>query len=271
MRIEPYERVEYQNNPLAEVVCQLRFEKLADFSDAEKTAIRAEFSGLGYTNHREEATFAISLQIGPDRILSNNPVAPQQVRIQHFESADTFWRASISSNFIALTCTKYTRWNDFLPRLLIAARTFLSRHSEAVPLRLGLRYRDVIEREALGLEGVPWHSLIQPFLLGPLAPNALAESETAREEEVSNFLSQSLLRLDNATVLLQSSLLLSADGKRRAFLIDADFFNEGDLEHDLLLNSEVLASRLEVLHARAGALFRRGITQELHNALRPRT
>ena len=61
----------------------------------------------------------------------------------------------------------------------------------------------------------------------------------------------------------------SLDGQRQAFLIDADFFYEEAVETDLFSAPSTLSSRLEKLHINAGGLFRRGITERLHHALRP--
>ena len=71
-------------------------------------------------------------------------------------------------------------------------------------------------------------------------------------------------------LLLRSSLLTSIDGSKKAFLIDAEFFYDKNLEIDLLSNRDTLLSRLKTLHENAGALFRRSITERLHDALRPR-
>lgn len=269
MRIETFHRVVYEHNPLAEVVCQVRFEQIGDLAEPELAALREAFSVAGYPNHGTEVSFGFSLKLATQSASTEVPAVLPQVRIHHFASADNLWRASLCSQFIALTCLKYSSWNDFLPRLLAVARTFTSKRTEATPTRVGLRYKDVIERESIGLNGVPWHELIAPFLLGPLAPDALAEGQTAADIDISSFGSQSLLRLDDSMLLLQSSLLASLDGQRHAFLIDADFYNEEGISPELLLEPEILSARLEALHANAGALFQRGITRRLHHALRP--
>ncbi len=271
MRIETSKRVTYEHNPLAEVICQVQFTKLQDLSDGDKTAIRQALSDIGYTSCAEEVSFGFSQQI-----VINGPPSPQappiafpQSRLQHFTTQDNLWRVSISTEFFALTCLKYVGWDQFLPRMLAAIQLFVEIWATVTPTRLGLRYKDVIEREPLGLSDVPWHELIRPFLLGPLAPGALADGQTAKEAEVENFLSQTSLQLEHARLLLQSSLLASIDGQRRAFLIDADFSNEENLESELLAKPAILKARLERLHASAGDLFRRGITERLHHALRP--
>ncbi|MDE3186537.1 MAG: TIGR04255 family protein [Acidobacteriota bacterium] len=270
MRIETFDRVVYEHNPLAEVICQVAFEPLELFTDDNIAAFQMAFAELGFPHAQR-----VTMSFGPPpsaqgAVAPGQPPVWQQVRVDHFVSADGFWKVSLSAEFIALTCLKYAGWTEFLPRVLAAARALAERCPAAVPLRLGLRYKDVVEREPLNLGDTPWHELIQPFLLGPMAPNALAHGQTASEHEVESFLSQSLLKLDNSMVLLQSSLLRSIDGARRAFLIDADFYNSGGLESNLLGDAELLRARLHALHEHAGALFRRGITERLHNALRPR-
>lgn len=269
MRIETYERVVYRNNPLAEVVCQVRFEPFEELSLDERAALRDQFGAAGYGNHGESVLIGAPQPMVGVWIQGATPDQLPRIVVQNFATVDGVWRVTACSQFIALTCTKYTGWQDFKPRLTAAVESFLSRHPDARPTRLGLRYKDVIEREPLGLEGVGWHELIRPFLLGPLAPGALADGQIASESDVGTFVSQALLKLDDASLLLQSSLLNSADGQRKAFLVDGDFFNEGGLESDLLRNPEALSRRLDALHASAGALFRRGITERLHHALNP--
>jgi uncharacterized protein (TIGR04255 family) len=167
-----------------------------------------------------------------------------------------------------LSCFSYQSWDVFYPKFLSLAKCFFANRTEVQPTRLGLRYKDLIEREPLGLDGCAWHELIAPFLLGPLAPNSLADEQVADESDVINFLAQSQFKLDDAMLLLQSSLLATADNERRAFLIDADFYHEGSIQQEVLNDSDLLLKQLESLHSNAGALFRRGITERLHDALR---
>ncbi|WP_179958346.1 TIGR04255 family protein [Chitinimonas arctica] len=271
MKIEPSQRVLYAHNPLAEVVCQARFEKLPDLSEEEVEELKAAFTAAGYPTCTEEISFGYIRQLTPHEAAAKAPVPLPETHIYRFNSLDGVWRISLCSEFVALTCYKYSGWSDYLPRILNACQIFFERHPAALPLRLGLRYKDVIERGPIGLEDVPWHELIQPFLLGPLSPNALAVGQIASDEEVENFLSQSLLKLDGAMLLLQSSVLVSVNGQDRAFLIDADFYKEENLDVDAFKKISALESLLESLHSYAGALFRRAITERLHNALRPST
>lgn len=269
MRIEPYKRVVYKHNPLAEVICQIRFAKVASLSAEEEAGLSTELAAMGYAVPSNEIFLAapkIVVAPGGD---PQADVVLQQTKVRHFSSSDGAWRVSVSSEFVALTCLKYESWGTFLPRLLSAERLLNNMRPDALPTRIGLRYKDLVEREPLSLGQTPWHELISSFLLGPLMPDALAVGQTVTGNEVGSLLAQALLRVDDCMLLLQSSLLRSNDDSREAFLIDSDFFHEGGLSSDLLSDESALRTKLDGLHAHAGALFRRCITERLHDALRP--
>ena len=266
MKIQATTRVVYEYNPLAEVVSQIRFMNIGEISKEEIENLLAEFSILGFTVHSEEVSYSIAHQFGPNGPLPVPVIGPQN-RIHFFSSEDGTWRASVCSEFLALSCVSDQSWDVFYPKFLSLAKCFFANSTAVQPTRLGLRYKDVIEREPLGLEACAWHELIAPFLLGPLAPNSLADGQVAEESDVMNFLAQSQFKLDDAMLLLQSSLLTTADGERRAFLIDADFYHEGSIAQEVLSDYDLLLKQLESLHSNAGALFRRGITERLHDVL----
>lgn len=267
MKIAPNERVRYRNNPLAEVLCQVRFSGLENTEALPIEVMQSAFEGAGYTVKTEEQTlgFVLTGEAGKAPVASQAPAS----KIHHFSTSDNIWRFSIHHDFLTLTCTKYQSWEEFLPRMIAGSEILTAHLQEIKPVRLGLRYKDIIEREALGLEGTPWSDLISPFLLGPLTLNALSEEETLDEANIGNFVSQTSLVLDDCKLLLQSSLLTSTDNTRRAFLIDADFFEEPLTNTALLKDKEALKQHLNILHNNAGALFRRGITEKLHGALGP--
>lgn len=269
MKISHSERVQYENNPLAEVICQIRFHRLDELNTSEPTDFSVALASQGYSfsgqEQISEITFAISAngqQVG---------AGPSPRFIFHYTSGDGHWRVSVCSEFVALSCNRYSNWSDFLPKMVVATRLFAECFPKAEPSRVGLRYKDVIERESLGLGDAKWHELVKPFLLGPLTPGALADGEVPLDGDVGNMLSQTLLQLDDCRLLLQSAILLSLDKNKRAFLIDADFFEEGDLTPAHLHDEKTLSSCLEKLHTNAGSLFRRCITEKLHAALRPGT
>jgi uncharacterized protein (TIGR04255 family) len=264
MKIQEYVRVRYDKNPIAEVICQARFPAVAQFSECLPDELRSKLASLGYTKESKEQKFSISMTFGGGA--QNQPALSN---IFHFDSEKTPHRVSICPEFVALTCAKYWSWDEFRPLFIKAYAAVDGYLGDNTLVRLGLRYKDLIEREPLGLDGVPWSELIAPFLLGPLAAHSLSDQQDSSDELVSTFVSQATIPLDDCMLLLQSSLLRSMDSERTAFLIDSDFFIEASDGSRLSGEREKISEALTSLHTHAGSLFRRGITEKLHNALGP--
>lgn len=270
MKIAPTPRVVYANNPLAEVICQIRFQRV-DLSVDALDSLQRGLDGRGYSQRHDESSFNVILEPAHE----GSPPVPKMVEgdsIHHFSRPDGGAKVSMSCEFIAFTSTNYRNWDEYLPDLLQAVREFNNQVGTVAVTRIGLRYRDVIERSVLGLDGTPWHELIKPFMLGPLADNSLCESGEVDEDAFESQVSQSLMRLDGCKLLLQTSLLTPVTDASKAFLIDADFFHEMDSNQECgnaSNSSKELVALLEILHSNAGALFRRAITEKLHHALSP--
>lgn len=270
MKIAPTPRVIYGKNPLAEVVCQIRFQRL-DLSTASLERLQESLKGRGYGQRHDESSYNVVIE----PVQEGSPPVPRIAEgdsIHHFSQPDGSSKISISREFIAFTSTNYGSWDEYLPGLLQAVIDFNHEIGTVAVTRIGLRYRDVIERSVLGLDGTPWHDLIKPFLLGPLANDALWEDGELDESAFESQVSQYLMRLDGCSLLLQTSLLTSVADASKAFLIDADFFHEMDSDEECgnaASSSKELVALLETLHSNAGALFRRAITEKLHDALSP--
>lgn len=268
MRIKPLtNRVTYQKNPLAEVVCQVRFDQVPLGAD-HLASLGAELTRQGYPLLLQEEVATVSLQFGTHGVKQEKGESPQ--RFHHFVSKDRFWKVSLTNDFLALTCLKYQTWEGFRDRLVSiieAARPLLGTSNSG---RIGLRYRDIIDRERLGLQGRPWIELLSGFVLGPMGAVEITESgELSPEADVENLAFQTILSLDDCKVLLQGGLIHAIDSSHKAFMIDTDFFCEGDDTQSCLKSREELHLVLERLHKNAGALFRTIIREPLHDALQP--
>lgn len=268
MKIVPSQRVEYKNNPLAEVVCQVRFERINEFASSLPKTIESDLIAQGYSVTTTEETLHLSVPLAHTD--GSQPFAQKtSLKIFQFEEPNREWKVSVCSEFIAVTCLRYTRWNDFLPRMLRCVSMFNASIPAAKLIRIGLRYKNVIEREAIGLAGTPWQELIDGSLLGPLGCSRLFDDDRVDESSIPVFFSQTSMQLDDCGVLLQSALLHSQNGDRKAFLIDADFYIDSDIDQDRMRSPDKLGSDLDRLHSSTGALFRRVITEKLHHALGP--
>lgn len=270
MAIKRYPRVNYEKNPLVEVVCQISFPSFDLLADERLARFQENAKALGYPVFEERKATRYFVGQPPDGKTATEP-SPQVefANLYSFSSEDGEWKVLLSPEFLEVSSSSYSRWEDFKAPLMKTAEVF----AEIFPLssvdKVSLRYKDLIEREALGLAGVPWKELLAPFIVGALAADIFVEeSSAARLTRQHN--SQSLFALSECEVLLQSALLHSrSTPEQQAFLIDSDFFVESlSMSID---DSNKLAELLDVLHEDAGALFRNCIQGRLHDALCPKS
>ena len=165
------ERCIYRNNPLAEVICQLRFPEIliiganppAEFQEE----IRADYPR--YTARKESPAPRITGAPGHFALDKQ----PETINYQ-FVSEDGIWRINMTSRFISLSCSRYTCWEDFAGKLDKPLAAFIKVYKPAYFERIGLRYMNFISRRDLDLEGMPFNELISPIYLGPLADEELS-------------------------------------------------------------------------------------------------
>ncbi len=251
-------RVVFENNPLTEVICQLRFPAILEIG-AEDPAefqkrIRRAYPLYETDNGGTQLPKEISSLIEQLRL----PHFPQTVRPTHkFSSEDSSRSISLSTDFVAVTDRGYTRWEQFRVEIRRAKEVLEDVYGPAFYSRVGLRYQDTIDREKLGIGEEPWDSLINPQLLG-----ALGARDIEREvEEISTVALVTVNELDGGFVRIRHGLMRSEG--RRAYVIDSDFYTEARRAKD-----DVLAA-LDTFGRIAGNLFRWATTDRLREALKP--
>ncbi len=251
----------YRKNPLDKVICQLRFNEIlsietglpAEFQDA----IRDEFPQ--YVCRRE---FPAPKLIGtPGNLrMEKQP----ECNNYHFVSADGVWRVNLTSKFISLACSKYTCWEDFARKLDKPLAAFIQIYKPAYFERLGLRYVNLISRDALELSGVPYRDLINSCWLGPIAEDDVAEAAATRSAVDSEIAIRGGCRVKIHT----GPVLVNRGGKTEPepkFAFDQDLFMTGKIPVNYSAGS------LETLHSQAYPIFRGAITDQLHEAMDPET
>lgn len=249
----------YRENPLADVICQLRFPEILTISTtlpAEfQEAIRADFPLF---SQRKEAP-APKITGTPGHMTLEN----QQPTINYqFASPDRVWRVNLTSKFISLSCSKYTRWEDFARMLDKPLAAFIRIYKPAFFERVGLRYINFISRYDLGLEGVPFSELIAPSYLGILSEEDVQESTTSRctVDADTAIRGGCRAKLHAGPGMVQRS---EKSDKEVKFIFDQDLYMSGQLAVNLS------AGALQTLHSQAYAIFRGAITDKLHEALEP--
>lgn len=253
------ERCIYQNNQLADVICQLRFPEIlsisanlpADFQDA----IRDTFPQ--YSSKMEAA--APKLEGTP----GNLSLVKQPATVNYqFATADGAWRVNLTSKFISLSCSKYSCWEDFAKKLDKPLAAFIQIYKPAYFERVGLRYLNFFSKEALSLTEIPFSEMFQPQYLGILADEEILEGQTTRASVDAEF----SVRGGCRAKIHAGPGLVKRNGqadKEIKFIFDQDLSMSGNVPVNYS------AGALETLHTQAYSIFRGAITETLHEALTP--
>lgn len=251
------ERCVYRHNPLADVICQLRFPEIltigANLPVDFQEAIRADFPRF---DTRQE-TPAPKLTGTPGNFTVQNQ--PAIVNYQ-FTSADGVWRVNLTSKFISLTCSRYTCWEEFAKKLDKPLAAFIKLYQPAYFERVGLRYLNFISRKELSLENTPYRDLIAPCWLGPLALDSTNETGFSRSSVDAEFAIRGGCRAKVHAGPGNVKRGGKADPELK-FVLDMDLYMPGNVPVNLS------AGALQTLHSQAYPLFRGAITDTLHDAM----
>lgn len=252
-------RCVYQANQIAEVICQLRFPEIltieanapVDFQEA----VRGAFPKYGI---RKEVSAPRVTGVPGNMHLES----PPPINNYHFSSIDGIWRINLTSKFISLSCSNYTRWEDFANRLDLLLTAFIKVYQPALFERIGLRYINAFSRRDLNLTDTPYRDLVHAAYLGPLNDDSIHESAFHHcgidfEINAGNAVSA---KVHTGPGILSRNGQTDQESK---FIFDHDLFVAGDIP----VNHA--APTLDTIHAKAFRLFRGAITDVLHNAMEP--
>jgi len=249
------QRVVFGRNPLVEVICQLRFPTILDIGSRAPAEFQEDIRAE-YPLYERDADEGIPAEIA--QVLSRLPAGrPEEDATHKFVSADSKRVVSLNRGFVAVATTDYDRWELFKAEINRAKIALEQRYHPAFYSRIGLRYRDVIDRMQLGMGSVSWSDLVRSDVAGVLGSEI--------QERVIRQRTETVVRLADVVpggqALLRHGL---ADGESgQVYLIDADFSTE---ERN---SSDDVFGVLDEFNRLAGDLFRWAITPRLHNALDP--
>lgn len=258
-------RVQYQRNPLEEVICQLRFPAIlridSEIPASFQERIRREYPVL---QERPKANIGHPLQGLPAELAQAIGRAVPLNLVSNaaytFVTVDGFWRVALARDFIALTARRYETWEDFTAHLAQPLEALLDIYEPAFFTRIGLRYKDVICRSRLGLTDVPWSQLLEPHIAGELSSDDVAA-------DVEQATSQTLIRLGEfgGRVRIIHGLGQETQSGEACYIIDSDLYTE--------TRTEVKDARgvLDCFNCEAGRLFQWCIRSALHDAMEPRS
>ena len=254
-------RCRYGANQLTDVICQFRFPEIlsieANMPVDFQEAIREQYPI--FQRRMEIPAPKITGQPGQFRLENQ----PGTINCQ-FSSLDHAWRVNLTSRFISLSCSRYTCWEDFAAHMDKPLAAFIQIYKPACFRRVGLRYRNNISREALGLEGKKFSDLIVSRYLGPLADEEIDENTATRcgldmEMAIHN---GCRMQLRAGPVQMKQK---DHQDQEKTFLFDQDLYIAGNIPLNLS------AAAMNTLHAQAWSIFRDAITDTLHEAMEPKT
>ena len=256
-------REEYRNNPIEEVICQFRFPPIlkigtttpAEFQDSVRKQFPLYQLQDTFPPVPEQVREMLS-QVGGG---IENLLGSQFPRVHQFATEDGASVISLQSDFIALRVTDYKRWEVFRECLESIERSFRTIYEPQFYSRVGLRYRDVIVREDLGLDNAPWNELLNRDLVGFYGQDEASELVTQAVAAVQ----MKLPDIENAQVTLQYGLQTQTEKTQSLYFIDTDIAIEQRTGLDDAF------SLLDQFNRAAGNIFRWAISDTLRNAMGP--
>lgn len=252
------ERVVYGKAPLVEVICQVRFPadlRIETTAPAEfQQRIREQFPLLTQRNR------AVLSTVPPDIAKAFESVLPPTggSTIWQFNTEDGAHTLELLKDNLTLVSRNYRNWGDFSSLFRGPFTALCDLYAPKFFTRVGLRYRDIIQRSKLGLGETPWSTLLKPHVLAEVAqPGFEARTEVASRDL--------LLKLPGhgAKVRLQHGFAQIEGSPEQIYLIDCDFFVERT-------EAAHVDSALQYFHGNAARFFRWCITDSLHQAMEPR-
>ena len=253
------ERCVYRKNQLGEVICQLRFPEIliigTEVPAVFQEAIRDDFPR--YSSRKETPAPKLSGVPGNLSLEKQEPTINYQ-----FMSEDGVWRVNLTSRFISLACSRYTKWEEFAARLDKPLAAFIRIYKPAYFERVGLRYLNFISRNALQLADVPFSQLIEPAYLGLLSEQDMPEHTVSRCNMDAEFSIRGGCRAKIHAGIGMVQKNGQSDNEVK-FILDQDLFMAGNVPVNLS------AGALETLHSQAYPIFRGAITDTLYHAMEP--
>jgi uncharacterized protein (TIGR04255 family) len=264
MPFKEIQRMIYKKNPLVRVIGQLRFPCILSINEKPPAAFQDRLRNqYPIYNVTFENLQQLSFEHNQDNSLFNTSQS-DKFKNYLFSSDDGVWTISLTSTFLSLTTTNYSKWEDFIFRLREISAALIEIYKPVFFERVGLRYVDVFCPSLLGLKDAAWDELIQPFALGFLSCNDV-------KNDVTGYSGISELNLDNNA----SARIVTALGyvenletptqianSELSFIVDSDLFCGKKYINEF-------ENALEDLHRHSTKIIRAIITDKLHNAMEP--
>ena len=252
-------RTVYRHSTLDEVVCQLRFPAIlriaAELPAGFQDRIRRDFPL--FDEQDSEALLDYPAEV---RHLLRSSLPPHQGarRIWSFRDETEAWSVTLTRESVALSTTCYPGWPRFRELFGLALDALVEEYAPGYFSRSGLRYINLIDRAELQLPTSSWSDLFQPWVAA-----GFQDAELAKAIRETSHRTLMVLPGDIGFTNLRHGTGRIEGKEELGYILDADFFTEEKLEVIHVLD------RLDLFNREAGRLFRRCISDKLHEAMEP--
>jgi uncharacterized protein (TIGR04255 family) len=242
----PPDEVPLRDAPLVRVIAQLRFPPVLAVEQREFVAPFQEALRQSYPVLRQEQTQGLS--VGPAGVTLARAQAAWR-----FHDLGGQWRVSLTPEFVALECTKYTSRSDFFARLRAVLAALDAHVQPKLVDRLGVRYIDRITGPAV--EEIA--SLVRPEVRGVVG--------TAAAAHVLHAVAETMFDLPGARVLARWGQLPAGatvdpaaiePAAEKSWILDLDMYGTASRQFDI----EQLLGDARNYSERIYAIFRWAVT-----------
>ena len=252
------DRVVYQQNPLEEVICQLKFPTILEINTERPAKFQNEIRNDYPLFEIEQPALPKELE----QFMSSFPIpSAPEVSIYKFITADGTKLISLGPEFVAFKDSNYIRWEKFSKEIARAQQALEKIYKPAFYTRIGLRYKDMIDKVKLGIEDESWEELLNPSLLGLLsAPDNVGGHVDLIQSEASLVIEE----VPGGRATIRHGKGKRKNNQSEVYLIDIDFYTTQRSNGNDVLETLNKFNRL------SGDFFRWAITDRLRSVLEPR-
>lgn len=235
-------RIAFSNNPLKEVICQLRFPKILRIASEVPSAFqdRVRTSHPEYSDKPQK-----NLPEGMPAELAKLFSGISEESPEHsFINSDGTSKITLASEFLAITTTSYSGWEQFWSILEPAVQALQDIYQPTYFKRIGLRYINAMQWKKPEEEADPGPLLnfVNPVLLGPLTDEIVGPAVQSHE-------AQFVVALKEGG--FARVRYISDNSKAQSFDLDSDFFTESSK-----IDWDETSRLLKHFNCAAGNLFR---------------
>ncbi len=250
-------RVVYEVNVLEEVKSQICFPPILKIDSSPpvelQESLRAEFPFF-------DTTMSMKIPMGiPQPVFNLVEGHGGGKKAYQFTTENKLSVLALSKDEISLTSRDYDRWETFRTRIVNSLKLTSDVYSPSFFTHTCLRYKNAIRRSQVGLEGVDWAELVEPWVGGIFSQLGVANKNDA-------YLSRCKFRVEESDNWIEAVFALATHQptQEQAFVIETHVFNDSKKE------VKNVVDQLDSLHRLAGNFFRWCITKKLHGAMRPK-